>query len=53
VVDETGLTEKFTYDLKAPATDFETLRKSVREQLGLDLRKERRKLAVVVVRKRD
>lgn len=51
VVDETGLKEKYTYDLKAVEKDYESLRKAVREQLGLDLRKERRKLLVVVVRK--
>ncbi len=51
VVDETGLKEKYTYDLKAVEKDYKSLRKAVREQLGLDLRKERRKLQVVVVRK--
>ena len=51
VVDETGLKEKYTYDLKAVEKDYENLRKAVREQLGLDLRKERRKLKVMVVRK--
>jgi len=51
VVDETGLKEKYTYDLKAVEKDYEGLRKAVREQLGLDLRKERRKLPVVVVRR--
>ena len=51
VVDETGLKEKYTYDLKAVEKDYERLRKAVREQLGLDLRKERRTLSVMVVRK--
>ncbi|TFG52126.1 MAG: TIGR03435 family protein [Candidatus Aminicenantes bacterium] len=51
VVDETGLKEKYTYDLKAVEKDYESLRKAVREQLGLDLRKERRTLSVMVVRK--
>jgi uncharacterized protein (TIGR03435 family) len=51
VVDETGLKEKYTYDLKAAEKDYESLRKAVREQLGLELRKERRRLSVVVVRK--
>lgn len=51
VVDETGLKEKYTYDLKAVEKDYESLRKAVREQLGLDLRKERRKLPVMVIRK--
>jgi uncharacterized protein (TIGR03435 family) len=51
VVDETGLKEKYTYDLKAVEKDYESLRKTLREQLGLDLRKERRRLQVVVVRK--
>jgi uncharacterized protein (TIGR03435 family) len=51
VVDETGLKEKYTYDLKAIEKDYESLRKAVREQLGLDLRKERRTLSVMVVRK--
>jgi uncharacterized protein (TIGR03435 family) len=51
VVDETGLKEKYTYDLKAVEKDYESLRKAVRDQLGLDLRKERRKLPVMVVRK--
>ena len=50
VVDETELKEKYTYDLMAGAKDFESLRKAIREQLGLDLRKERRKLPLVVVR---
>jgi len=51
VVDETGLKEKYTYDLKAVEKDYESLRKAVWEQLGLDLRKERRKLPVMVIRK--
>jgi uncharacterized protein (TIGR03435 family) len=51
VVDETGLKENYTYDLKAVEKDYESLRKAVRDQLGLDLRRERRKLQVVVVRK--
>ncbi|MGZ8841780.1 MAG: TIGR03435 family protein [Candidatus Aminicenantales bacterium] len=51
VVDETGLKENYTYDLKAVEKDYESLRGAVRDQLGLDLRKERRKLQVVVVRK--
>ena len=51
VVDETGLKEKYTYDLKAVEKDYERLRNAVREQLGLDLRKERRTLSVMVVRK--
>ena len=51
VVDETGLKEKYTYDLKAVEKDYESLRKAVREQLGLDLRKERRKLPVLVIRR--
>jgi len=50
-VDETGLKEKYTYDLKVVEKDYESLRQAVREQLGLDLRKERRKLPVLVVRK--
>ena len=51
VVDGTGLKGKYTYDLKVAKNDYESLRKAVQEQLGLDLRKERRKLQVVVVRK--
>jgi uncharacterized protein (TIGR03435 family) len=51
VVDETGLKENYTYDLKAVERAYESLRGAVRDQLGLDLRKERRKLQVVVVRK--
>jgi uncharacterized protein (TIGR03435 family) len=51
VIDETGLKEKYTYDLKVVGNDYESLRKAVLEQLGLDLRKERRKLPVIVVRK--
>jgi len=51
VIDETGLKGKYTYDLKVVGKDYESLRKAVREQLGLDLRKERRKLPVIVVRK--
>jgi len=51
VVDETRLKGKYTYDLKAPKKDYDSLRKAVREQLGLDLRKERRKLTVMVIRK--
>lgn len=53
VIDETGLKDKFTYDLKFTATDFESLRKALREQLGLDLRKEKRKLSVLVVRRAE
>jgi uncharacterized protein (TIGR03435 family) len=51
VIDETGLKENYTYDFKAVGKDYESLRKAVREQLGLDLRKEFRKLEVIVVRK--
>jgi uncharacterized protein (TIGR03435 family) len=51
VIDETGLQGKYTYDLKAPKKDYESLRRAIREQLGLDFRKERRRLQVVVVRK--
>jgi uncharacterized protein (TIGR03435 family) len=51
VVNETGLKGKYTYDLKAPKKDYDSLRKAIREQLGLDLSKERRRLQVVVVRK--
>jgi uncharacterized protein (TIGR03435 family) len=51
VVDETGLQGKYTYDLKAPKKDYDSLRKAIQEQLGLDLRKERRRLQVLVVRK--
>lgn len=51
VIDETGLKEKYTYDLKVVGKDYESLRKAVGDQLGLDLRKERRKLPGIVVRK--
>ena len=51
VVDETGLLGKYTYELTVEGKDEESLRKAVREQTGLDLRKERRTLPVVVVRK--
>jgi thiol-disulfide isomerase/thioredoxin len=43
--------EKYTYELTVEGKGEESLRKAVREQLGLDLRKERRTLPVVVVRK--
>jgi uncharacterized protein (TIGR03435 family) len=51
VIDETGLKDKYTFDLKAEKVDYEGLRAAIRDQLGLVLRKERRKLQVVVVRK--
>ena len=51
VVDETGLKEKYIYDLRVTGKDYESLRDAVRGQLGLDLRKGRRKLLVIVVRK--
>jgi len=51
VVDETGLKERYTYDLKVAEKGYESLRNAVREQLGLDLRKKRIKMPVVVVRK--
>lgn len=50
-VDETGLKDKYTFDLKSVEKDYESLRSAVCEQLGLDLRRECRKLQVVVVRK--
>jgi uncharacterized protein (TIGR03435 family) len=51
VIDETELKDNYTFDLKAAKKDYESLRGAVRGQLGLDLRKERRKLLVIVVRK--
>ncbi len=51
VIDETGLKDNYTFDLGAAQKDYESLRGAIRDQLGLDLRKERRKLLVVIVRK--
>jgi uncharacterized protein (TIGR03435 family) len=52
ILDETGLKDRYNWSIKTPATDFEGLRTAVREQLGLDLVREKRPMPVVVVRKR-
>jgi uncharacterized protein (TIGR03435 family) len=51
VVDETGLAEKYNYQMECEKTDFESLRAALRAQVGLDLRKETRTMEVLVVRK--
>jgi uncharacterized protein (TIGR03435 family) len=50
--DETGLKGQYTYDFQAAGKDYEKLRRAIREQLGLDLRKEFRRIEVLVVRKK-
>ena len=54
VLDETGLTNRYDYELKWEANeqkhpDAETLTKAVLDQLGLELRPAKRKIEVVVV----
>lgn len=51
-IDESGLKDKYNWSIKTDATDFEGLRKAMREQMSLDLIREKRKMEVVVVRKK-
>lgn len=51
-IDESGLKDRYNWSIKTEATDFEGLRKALREQMGLDLIREKRMMEVVVVRKK-
>ncbi|MGV3614431.1 MAG: TIGR03435 family protein [Fimbriimonas sp.] len=52
VIDESGLKDRYNWSIKTNATDFEGLRAALREQMGLDLVREKRPMPVVVVRKK-
>jgi uncharacterized protein (TIGR03435 family) len=51
-IDESGLKDNYNWSIRSTATDYEGLRKALREQMGLDLILEKRKMEVVVVRKK-
>jgi len=51
VVDETGLTGKYNAKFNAGMRDIDSLIKAVRENLGLELKPEARKMKVLVVEK--
>lgn len=51
-IDESGLKGNYNWSVKTNATDFEGLRAALREQMGLDLVREKRMMEVVVVRKK-
>ena len=53
VLDETGLTEKYDFELELPTKGPDSVLEAVREQLGLELIPTTRLIKILVIKKRD
>jgi len=49
IIDQTGLKGRYSFDLEWQAGDVQSLAKTIREQLGLELAEDRRKIDVLTV----